>query len=51
SVFWNPSAIDIVKNVIGEINKGEDKEEPTLNKLLKSQQYAERTTVLNTTYN
>jgi len=51
SVFWKPSAIDIVKHVIEEINKGEDKEEPTLNKLLKSKQYADRTTVLNTTYN
>jgi hypothetical protein len=51
SVFWRPSAIDIVKHVIEEINKGEEKEEPTLNKLLKSKQYAHRTTVLNTTYN
>ena len=51
SVFWKPSAIDIVKHVIEEINKGEDKEEPTLNKLLKSKEYADRTTVLNTTYN
>lgn len=51
SVFWKPSAFDIVKHVIEEINKGEEKEEPTLNRLLKSKQYAERTTVLNTTYN
>jgi hypothetical protein len=51
SVFWRPEAIDIVKHVIFEINKGEDKEEPTLNKLLKSKRYIDRTTVLNTTYN
>ena len=54
SVFWKPSAIDIVKHVIEEINKGEEKEEPTLNRLLKSQQYAGpdgRVTILNTTYN
>jgi hypothetical protein len=51
SVFWKPSAFDIVKHVIGEINKGEEKEEPTLNKLLKSDKYFPRTTVLNTTYN
>jgi len=50
SVFWKPSAIDIVKHVISEINKGEEKEEPTLNKLLKSE-YRHRITVLNTTYN
>lgn len=50
SVFWRPSAIDIVKHVIAEINKGEEKEEPTLNKLLKSE-YRDRITVLNTTYN
>jgi hypothetical protein len=51
SVFWRPSASDIVKHVIEEINKGEEKEEPTLNRLLKSKKYADRTTVLNTTYN
>jgi hypothetical protein len=51
SVFWKPSSFDIVKHVIGEINKGEDKEEPTLNRLLRSKQYRDRTTVLNTTYN
>lgn len=51
SVFWKPSALDIVKHVIEEINKGESREEPTLNRLLNSKQYIDRTTVLNTTYN
>ncbi len=51
SVFWNPEASDIVEHVIFEIKKGEEKEEPTLNKLLKSKRYADRVTVLNTTYN
>ena len=50
SVFWRSSAIDIVKHVIAEINKGEEKEEPTLNRLLKKE-YRHRITVLNTTYN
>lgn len=50
SVFWRPSAVDIVKHVIAEINKGEEKEEPTLNRLLK-REYRHRITVLNTTYN
>jgi hypothetical protein len=50
SVFWRSSAIDIVKHVIAEINKGEEKEEPTLNRLLKSE-YRHRITILNTTYN
>ncbi len=51
SVFWKPSARDIVDHVIFEINKGEEKEEPTLNALLKHKRYLDRVTVLNTTYN
>lgn len=50
-VFWRKSAIDIVDAVVDTLNKGEEKEEPTLNRLLKSDLYAQRVTVLNSTYN
>lgn len=50
SVFWKSSSKDIVDHVIDVIEKGETREEPTLNKLLKSD-YKNRTTILNTTYN
>ena len=42
SVFWRPSAGDIVEHVIFELNQGEEKEEPTLNRLLKNKRYADR---------
>jgi len=50
SVFWKMSAKDIVDHVVAIIAVGESKEEPTLNKLLKSD-YRKRTTVVDTTFN
>jgi len=50
SVFWRVSAKDIVDHVVSVIAAGEKKEEPTLNKLLKSD-YKKRTTVVDTSYN
>lgn len=50
SVFWRMSAKDIVDHVVEVIAAGEDKEEPTLNKLLKSD-YKSRTTVVDTGFN
>jgi hypothetical protein len=52
SIFWRTSAIDIVNEIINRINKKEEnKEEPTLNKVLKSKEYENRVTALNHTYN
>jgi len=51
SVFWKSSAKDIVSDIVNNILSGEQrKEEPTLNRLLKSK-YKDRVTVLNNTYN
>jgi len=52
SIFWKKSAKDIVYKIIDEINKGgENKEEPTLNKILKSKKYRDRVTNVDNTYN
>lgn len=51
SVFWRPRAGDIVNRVIEEIEKGEEQEEPTLNRLLKSKEHRDRVTLLDNTYN
>jgi hypothetical protein len=52
SVFWKPSAVDIATEICNEIrNNKEAREEPTLNKILKSDKYKDRVTVLNNTYN
>lgn len=52
SVFWRRSGIDILRAVIFEIEKGKaGREEPTLNRVFKSEQYQDRVTVLNTRYN
>jgi hypothetical protein len=50
SVFWRKSAKDIIDHVVTVIAAGENKEEPTLNKLLKSD-YKDRTTVVDTSFN
>jgi len=50
SVFWKVSAKDIVDHIVRIIVSGEDREEPTLNKLLKSD-YKNRTTVVDTSFN
>lgn len=52
SVFWRRDAIDIVNVVINTILETKsEKEEPVLNKVLKSKEYESRVTVLNSTYN
>ena len=52
SIFWRKSAKDIVDKVISEISKNkENKEEPTLNKVFKSDEYKDRVTILNHTFN
>ena len=52
SIFWKNSSKDIVEKIINEIEKNkENKEEPTLNRILKSKEYQKRVTVLNNTFN
>lgn len=52
SVFWKPEAKDITVEICNEIrNNKEAREEPTLNKILKSDKFKYRVTVLNNTYN
>jgi hypothetical protein len=52
SIFWRPSAKDIAYKIIEEINKNkENKEEPTLNRILKSKEYKDRVTNVNNTFN
>ena len=51
SVFWRPWAKDIVNDIIKVLEKGQNKEEPTLNKMLKNDEYNKRVTVINNTYN
>jgi FkbM family methyltransferase len=52
SIFWSARAGDIVQEVIRIITSDQQqKEEPTLNAVLKSPQFSDRITVLNNTYN
>jgi hypothetical protein len=52
SIFWKKSAKDIVHKVVEEIESNkENKEEPTLNKVLKSKEYKKRVTNVNNTFN
>jgi hypothetical protein len=52
SIFWKKQAADIVDKIISEIEgHGENKEEPTLNRILRSHEFRDRVTVLNNTFN
>jgi len=52
SIFWKPSAIDIINRVIERLtNEQAKKEEPILNEIFKSGEFSDRITVLNYTYN
>lgn len=52
SVFWRKSSKDIINVIVEEItSNSESREEPTLNKILKSKTYEERITTLNNTFN
>jgi len=52
SIFIKPSALDIINEIINNIiTNNEDREEPTINEILKSNKYKDRVTVLNNTYN
>lgn len=52
SIFWNEKSKDIVEKIVGIISDNkENKEEPTLNKILKSKEYKKRVSIINRTYN
>ena len=52
SIFWRKKASDILHKITDVIEKDEhNKEEPTLNKILKSDKYKKRVTILNNTFN
>jgi len=50
--FWRKSSLDMVDEIIKRIEKNEQaREEPTLDAVFKSDEYKERVTTLNPTYN
>lgn len=52
SIFWKPGAKDIVDEIIRVLTDTKAKsEEPTLNKIFRSDKYKDRISVLNSTYN
>ncbi len=52
SIFWTNRAKDIVDEVVNTIvSDKEKKEEPTINKVLKSKKYRDRVTTVNRTFN
>jgi len=52
SIFWKKSSKDILDKIVETIsNNKENKEEPTLNKILKSNKYKKRVTNINNTFN
>ena len=52
SVFWRRDALDIVEAICNAIVAGNlQREEPTLNGVLKSKDYKDRVTVVNNTFN
>ena len=52
SIFWRKTSRDIVEKVVSTIvGRKEAKEEPTINKILKSKEYKKRVTNINNTFN
>tara|TARA_Y100000310_G_C20663381_1_gene806052 strand:+ start:1321 stop:2103 length:783 start_codon:yes stop_codon:yes gene_type:complete len=52
SVFWRPSSLDIINKIIESIQAEKAKrEEPILNRVFKSEEFKDRITTLNYTYN
>jgi len=52
SVFWKPESKDIVDKVVEVLTEEKAKsEEPTLNKIFKSEKYKDRISILNSTFN
>jgi len=52
SVFWKYSSLAIINEIVNILTENkEQREEPTLNKVLKSKEFSDRVTNLNNTYN
>jgi len=52
SIFWRPNSRDIVNEIVEVLTKEKAKsEEPTLNKIFKSEKYKDRISILNSTFN
>ena len=52
SIFWTHKSVDIIDKIIDDItNLGSQKEEPIINKIFKSDEYKERITIINNTFN
>jgi len=52
SIFWRlPEANDLIDLICSELDKGQEREEPTLNRILRLKEYKKRVTVLNNTFN
>ena len=52
NIFWKPSSKDIVERVVEVLTEEKAKsEEPTLNRIFKSNEYVDRVSILNNTYN
>lgn len=52
SSFWKPTSIDIIDKIINTITETKaEREEPTLNLILKSKEYRDRVTIINNTFN
>jgi hypothetical protein len=52
SMFWRRSSYDIIEAILKRIKKKEaEKEEPAINKILKSKKYKDRVTVVDNTFN
>ncbi len=52
SIFWKRKSLDIINKIVNVLTEDNAKrEEPTLNRILKLNEYKDRVTVLNMTYN
>lgn len=52
SIFWKYSAKDIINNIVDTLKEDKaPREEPTINRILKSKEYKDRVTVVNNTFN
>ena len=51
SIFWKRQAESILEAILQEISKGAEREEPVLQRMLASEAYIDRVTVLDHTYN
>jgi hypothetical protein len=51
SLFWRYRALDMIRVIDFLLSEGAEKEEPTINRVLKSKKFRDRVTVVDNTYN